>query len=60
MDKNLKYCKLTYQPQGNLFGVQLSFTLDKTSDRVRGCGNAQFSQTRTISHNIEKFALILN
>ena len=31
-------------------------TLDRPSDRVRGCGTAQFGQTRTITHNPRKFA----
>jgi len=25
--------------------------MDRPSDRVRGCGTAQFGQTRTITHN---------
>ena len=28
----------------------------RPSDRVRGCGNAQFDQTRMIMHNPRKFA----
>ena len=30
--------------------------INRPSDRVRGCGTAQFGKTRTITHNSEKFA----
>ena len=32
-----------------------STSLIMPSDRVRGCGTAQFGQTRTITHNAKKF-----
>ena len=42
------------------FSLLLSLEIHKlacsTSDRVRGCGIAQFGQTRTITHNPRKFA----
>ena len=30
--------------------------MNRPSDRVRGCGTAQFGKTRTIPHNSGKFA----
>lgn len=29
--------------------------LNRPSDRVPGCGTAQFDQTRTVTHNLRKF-----